>query len=171
MQEDIDVSVGFMPSDLSVLLRDVLPRYFDDGEEMTVFWSSAPSGASSDTKSSEGGAKKKTTVNSKESAKKVKPRRLLVPLDRPRVMKSGDLARLAQKACYRRLAPDAETGDVSDVVTWVSLLPLTKDYGRCLESQGIDGEVLWSDLGRKDLFDIGVDEVADVELLLSILTV
>ena len=71
-------------------------------------------------------------------------------------------------ALWSGLAPDEE-GSTKDVTEWFASLPLSKDYAAVIEQGAVDGEVLWSDLGRKDLFEMGIDEFDDVELLLQIL--
>ena len=124
----------FYPSDVRVLLTDVLPRYENDDSPFSLRWAGAP--ASWADSGSE------------------------VPLSR--VVKETKLA------LWSGLAPDEE-GSTKDVTEWFASLPLSKDYAAVIEQGAVDGEVLWSDLGRKDLFEMGIDEFDDVELLLQIL--
>mmetsp|Transcript_58534 Transcript_58534/g.67606 ORF Transcript_58534/g.67606 Transcript_58534/m.67606 type:complete len:351 (+) Transcript_58534:1-1053(+) len=80
----------------------------------------------------------------------------------------ADTARRCECKLLHDIAPSDKSG-VADVVQWVQRLNLHGDYAAVLKQQGVDGDVLWSDLQLDDVIEMGIHNHEDAVKLVSIL--
>jgi hypothetical protein len=68
----------------------------------------------------------------------------------------------------RDIAPP-QSATVADVNAWLRRLSLEGDYQSVVRRQGIDGEVLWSDLMLEDVVEMGIYSRRDAAKILAVL--
>jgi hypothetical protein len=166
----------FYPSDIDILVRDILPRYMQDSVILSwtqeIYCGSGPSGRSKVKRAlgNLGFESSETVDGSHErdrTAASGSGEGATFEFSAPVQLWAAKVRLVILTKCY---APSSKDCDVEAVVEFFSRLPLRSDYTAKLRSEAIDGEVLFSDLGRKDLFDMGVTDFEDVETILQVLS-
>ncbi|CUG90249.1 Hypothetical protein, putative [Bodo saltans] len=81
----------------------------------------------------------------------------------------SDWISLCEALLLSDIAPP-KSATVTEVNEWLRRLCLEGDYQSVVRRQGIDGEVLWSDLTLDDVVEMGIYSRRDAKKLLAILS-